>query len=438
MEPRAACPACGSSRFVYDDTQGEIVCAECGCVLPHRFYYDHAYWGREPEERKHSGPAVHPWSPDKGIITVVSAGGRWRRLSRLQASVISHRSFANVVQEVRRLASSLPVPVPSVVVQDALLLASRAARKGVLRGAKVHAFAAACLFIATRRNGVLVRWRDITAASPVDEKRIRAAAHAISKTLGISYADRKAEEWVPLLVYRAGVNPDLIQASRAVLSLARQNPAIVSGRDPLYVAAGAIAYVCRIAGLEKDAEALRETVSDLGMKWSTVRHFSCSLEELFAAGDGERDGNRWLFVADEKNYRTACTVLLWGFSSAFAARVPRLLASVKPGDSVVFYVKGCGFAGLYTALTGVVRVRDGSGVFTPSGVHREDEKFPFRLALWPLVAADGYVPPTPGLLEALSFVKTKRLWPLYFRYSLRPLPPEDFTILAHAISGNAR
>lgn len=64
--------------------------------------------------------------------------------------------------------------------------------------------------------------------------------------------------------------------------------------------------------------------------------------------------------------------------------------------------------------------------------------FAIRLEWKALALSEDQPARLPELVERLSFVRNKANWSAYIRTSFRPIPEEDFRLIADAVEANAR
>jgi len=123
-------------------------------------------------------------------------------------------------------------------------------------------------------------------------------------------------------------------------------------------------------------------------------------------------------VTTKDNWEIIKKKKLWGVSKSNR----EILNRAKPGDFLVFYIKGKIVGGAFEIMSDPVY--DERKVFSTKG-HTENETFPHRVHLKPLT-----IPSNPVKIEKVikhvSFISSKEKWTAHFRRAMRNIPKEDY------------
>ena len=120
------CPECSSSKLIYDETRGEVICSACGLLVEEQMVdTSHELRSFDKSEKKSRGGApISLQKFDKGLTTNVGeisdiyrldstqATRKYLRLKKWQERVSTsiERNLRLAMSELRRVASFLDLP----------------------------------------------------------------------------------------------------------------------------------------------------------------------------------------------------------------------------------------------------------------------------------------------------------------------------------------
>lgn len=139
---------------------------------------------------------------------------------------------------------------------------------------------------------------------------------------------------------------------------------------------------------------------------------------------------RWIASFNRENWAVVKNKNIWGVPK----RNQKVIARVKPGDTIVFFVsqKRTGDSMLPSAITGIYEVisepyEDHSHIFvTPQRM--VSEEFPYRVKIRPLIVLEEPLEFKPLILD-LEFIKNKIMWSGHLRAAMREIPEEDYQFI---------
>jgi hypothetical protein len=140
---------------------------------------------------------------------------------------------------------------------------------------------------------------------------------------------------------------------------------------------------------------------------------------------------RWLLVSSPDNFETSRKR---GFDIAgMKSRHRKKAETVKPGDTVFFYLVGIKAIGGMAEVTGTY-IEDDSHIWNSTKV---GEEYPFRFPIRPLsiIPEPANFVPVEEFVDALEYPKRwpRANWTLAFQGNVHKLNEHDFEILAGAI-----
>ena len=256
MEKKNACPECGSSEIVVDQTRGEQICRSCGLVLDRIIDQGPEWRAFSRDERAHkdrTGAPVSNMQPDMGISSRLGTGFtdihgrklssnvmvRMRRLrwlnNRTNKSEI--RNLKEALRELKRLGSQLELS------QDVIESASHYYRKALkfklIRGRSIDSMIAAAVYIAARYHSVPLTLKDIEKQTVLDKKVLARCFRVYVKELGIK--PNPADPNIMLDRLASELQLTSITRAKAIEILRRTREMKLDvGKSPMSVAAAAV------------------------------------------------------------------------------------------------------------------------------------------------------------------------------------------------------
>jgi transcription initiation factor TFIIB len=252
---KAICGDCGVTT-VATDGDGTEYCQECGMVLS-EVPIEQSQPSWTPREERRTGPSTsHLWL-QKG--TKIGDSGTTSRKSKILKRYnvrlkYSEKSLSMGLREIRSLAAALDIP--SSTAERAAYIYRKTARADLLKGRSMDAIAAACVFIAARRNGPPLTFSWVAEASPVTESDISTAYRTLMGELNLTIQPPEPQEFLPRIASAVGVPHGVQRQARAFLQTAMDEGAHV-GQSPPGVAGAALYRAAR----QHDIDATQESIA---------------------------------------------------------------------------------------------------------------------------------------------------------------------------------
>ncbi len=271
------CPECGSLNLIEDYDQGETICQDCGLVLTQNAMSRGPEWRAfTKEERDERGRVGIPTSfsiHDKGLSTVIDrvnrdAYGRqlspetrmemlrlrkWQIRTRVHSS--SDRNLAQAMAEVDRLTDRLHVPAN--VKEASAIVYRKALDSGLVRGRSIAAIAAASLYAACRSSETPRTLKEVASASRIKKKDVARCYRLLLRELEMSMPVEDPVRCISKIASRAEITMVTQQEAIRVLKDAKKK-GVVSGKDPMGLAAAALYVACVVTGEKKTQKEIAE------------------------------------------------------------------------------------------------------------------------------------------------------------------------------------
>ena len=274
------CIECGSTSLIHDYDTGETVCANCGLVL-HKQMIDkgpewRAFTQEEKESRSRVGMPTSYSVHDKGLSTTIGrvdrdAFGRklpletrlqmwrlrkWQIRSRVHSSVEGNLSRA--MNELDRLSDKLSTR--GSVKENAALIYRKALGKDLVRGRSIAAIVAAALYAACRSSETPRTLREIAEASLVNKKDVARCYRLLLRRLDIQMPIADPITYISKIGEKAGISGQTQSLALNILREAKKK-LVVSGKDPMGLAAAALYIACLQVNEKKTQKDIAEAAA---------------------------------------------------------------------------------------------------------------------------------------------------------------------------------
>ncbi len=271
------CPECGSLNLIEDYDQGETICQDCGLVLTQNTMSKGPEWRaftkEEKDERGRVGIPTSFSIHDKGLSTVIDrvnrdAYGRqlspetrmemlrlrkWQIRTRVHSS--SDRNLAQAMAELDRLTDRLHVPAN--VKEASAIVYRKALDNGLVRGRSIAAIAAASLYAACRSSETPRTLKEVASASRIKKKDVARCYRLLLRELEMSMPVEDPVRCISKIASRAEITMVTQQEAIRVLKDAKRK-GVVSGKDPMGLAAAALYVACVVTGEKKTQKEIAE------------------------------------------------------------------------------------------------------------------------------------------------------------------------------------
>ncbi len=278
------CPECGNTRFIEDQSRGELYCEKCGYVMQQEIIDTGQEWrafdSEQMSRRARSGAPLTFTKHDKGLTTEIGKGlgelykvparkrAQYYRLTKWHKRLIKSkdRNLSFALSELQRIVSFLNLPRP--IHERIAKYYEEAVNKGLVRGRSIESVVAALTYAVSREFGSPRTLDEISEASGVDKREIGRTYRYIARELHVRILPADPTTFVPRFCSMLGLS-DKVQAKSIDILRKAKKYDITSGKGPTGVAAAAI-YVATVLGGEKRTQ--REVADIVGVTEVTIRN----------------------------------------------------------------------------------------------------------------------------------------------------------------------
>ena len=274
------CPECTSDNLVEDYDRGEVICQACGLVINEKVMDRGPEWRAfTKEERESRGRVGIPISfsmHDKGLSTVIDRINRdaygkqlpistrlemlrlrkWQIRTRVHSSI--DRNLAQAMAELDRLTDNLHIP--SQVKERAAVIYRKSLDNGLVRGRSIAAIAAAALYAACRATETPRTLKEVAAASSVKRKDVARCYRLLLRELNIKMPVEDPIRCVSKIASKVRIPIKTQRTAIKILGEAKKR-GIVSGKDPMGLAAAALYVACVLDGVKKTQKEIAEVAN---------------------------------------------------------------------------------------------------------------------------------------------------------------------------------
>ncbi|KAJ1354398.1 Transcription initiation factor IIB [Parelaphostrongylus tenuis] len=252
------CPIHPNAHLVEDHRAGDVICPECGLVVGDRLVDVGTEWRSFSNERSGADPSrvgapENPLLSGGDLSTSIAVGfgasDSDNSLANSQRKSMNNtdRQMTQAMSVIREMSERIHL---AKSIQD---LASKTFKdvldSKALKGKNNEAQAAACLYIACRKEGVPRTFKEICAVSRVSKKEIGRCFKLIIKSLETNLEQITSADFMSRFCGNLSL-PNSIQAAATRIAKRAVEMDLVAGRSPISIAAAAI-YMASQASSEK-------------------------------------------------------------------------------------------------------------------------------------------------------------------------------------------
>ncbi|MBS3073267.1 transcription initiation factor IIB [Candidatus Pacearchaeota archaeon] len=276
------CPDCGSTKHIYDEQKGEVICRNCGLVLEDKMIDMGQEW-RQFEDGDKKGRGGSPLSMqkfDQGLTTnvgeisdIYQLGSekkikKYFRLKKWQERVSTsiERNLRLAMTELRRVASFLSLP--NFVKEEASRIYNLVLQRGLVRGRSMESVVSACIYASCRSYNIPRTLDEISAASDVERKEIGRTYRFIIRKLDFKITPSNPKDYIARFSSTLHLTPKAQNDAIKILKKAELSE-LTSGRGPAGIAAAAL-YLAALLNEEKKTQ--REVADVAGVTEVTIRN----------------------------------------------------------------------------------------------------------------------------------------------------------------------
>ncbi|CAJ0579574.1 unnamed protein product, partial [Mesorhabditis spiculigera] len=270
------CPNHPGVALIEDARAGDIICPECGLVVSERAIDVSTEWRSFSNDHKGGDPSrvgapENPIMNGSDLHTCIAVNAfsseADQRLYTNQRRSASNadRQLVQVTQILREMCAR--VHLPTSIELTAASTFKRVYDTGSLRAKNVEAQAAACLYIACRREQVPRTFKEICAISNVSKKVIGRLFKQIIALTESSLTHINATDFMSRFCANLGLSAKVENVAIHVAQEANQND-YVPGRSPVSVAAAAIFLASQMSAEKVNTKQVHEVT---GVAECTIR-----------------------------------------------------------------------------------------------------------------------------------------------------------------------
>ncbi len=274
------CPECRSANLVEDYDLGEIICHNCGLVLSEHALNQGPEWRaftkEEKDERGRVGLPTSFSIHDKGLSTVIDrvnrdASGRqlplatrlemlrlrkWQIRTRVHSS--TDQNLAQAMAELDRLTDVLHIPAS--IKERAALVYRKALGNALVRGRSIAAMTAGSLYAACRISETPRTLKDVAAASRIRKKDVARCYRLLVRELDLRMPVVDPVKCISKIA--TGVEISMLTQQRAIRIINEaKKKGIVTGKDPMGLAAASLYVACVLEGEKKTQKEIADVAN---------------------------------------------------------------------------------------------------------------------------------------------------------------------------------
>jgi transcription initiation factor TFIIB len=272
---------------IYDYTNGEKICKECGIVVQDNLY--DAELDIDFYRHKSDTNTVLPHSiilNDNGMSTAIAdydatSSKRFsnRRehnkiefLNKIVSCSNKKRNLKIVIDLLNRIKDKLSLT--SVCIEDALLYYKKALDKGMIKGRSIKELVVACVYIVCKNSSIPRTLTEISQIVEADERFAARCYRILIRELKIGHVQFKPTIFIRKIADEANINERTVRESIDML-LAVQNENTFTSKNTLSVAAAILYVICKKHGQKisqaRIASAANINIMTLRKRLSEVR-----------------------------------------------------------------------------------------------------------------------------------------------------------------------
>ena len=275
---RVACHEHPYEPLIEDYRAGDMICSACGLVVGDRVVDVGSEWRTFSNEKSNADPSrvggsENPLLNGTDLTTVIGRGtgdasfdesGNAKYHNRRNMSS-SDRALVNAFKEINNMADR--INLTKTIVDRANVMFKQVHDAKSLKGRSNDAIAAACLYIACRKEGVPRTFKEICAVSKTPKKDIGRCFKLILKAHETQVDLITSGDYMPRFCAHLNL-PIHVQRAATFIAKKAVELDLVSGRSPVSVAAAAI-YMASQASSEKRCQ--KEVGDIAGVAEVTIR-----------------------------------------------------------------------------------------------------------------------------------------------------------------------
>jgi transcription initiation factor TFIIB len=289
------CPACGDKKMVTDQNTGELFCGKCGLVITEKVSDTGAEWrsfANDETNRSRVGAGTSLTMHDMGLSTIIGTQNKdstgkpltsamkssIERLrtwdSRTQAHSSAERNLRQALNDMDKLKDKLALS--DAVIEKAAYIYRKAMEKKLVRGRSIQGLVAACLYASCRNTETPRTLNDIAKGINIRRKDVARCYRLIFRELELKMPVVDPVKGVSRIASIAKLTEKSKRKAVAILEKAKKL-GIVSGKDPMGIAAAALYLACISTG---EVKSQKDISIASGVTEVTIRNRCAGLRKM--------------------------------------------------------------------------------------------------------------------------------------------------------------
>ena len=289
------CPACGDKKMVTDQNTGELFCGKCGLVVTDKVSDTGAEWrsfANDETNRSRVGAGTSLTMHDMGLSTIIGTQNKdstgkpltsamkssIERLrtwdSRTQAHSSAERNLRQALNDMDKLKDKLALS--DAVIEKAAYIYRKAMEKKLVRGRSIQGLVAACLYASCRNTETPRTLNDIAKGINIRRKDVARCYRLIFRELELKMPVVDPVKGVSRIASIAKLTEKSKRKAVAILEKAKKL-GIVSGKDPMGIAAAALYLACISTG---EVKSQKDISIASGVTEVTIRNRCAGLRKM--------------------------------------------------------------------------------------------------------------------------------------------------------------
>jgi len=294
-QPGPKCPSCGDKKMVTDQDTGELCCGKCGLVVTEKVSETGAEWrsfANDETNRTRVGAGTSLTMHDMGLSTIIGTQNKdstgkpltsamkssIERLrtwdSRTQAHSSAERNLRQALNDMDKLKDKLALS--DAVIEKAAYIYRKAMEKKLVRGRSIQGLVAACLYASCRNTETPRTLDDIAKGINIRRKDVARCYRLIFRELELKMPVVDPVKGVSRIASIAKLTEKSKRKAVAILEKAKKL-GIVSGKDPMGIAAAALYLACISTG---EVKSQKEISIASGVTEVTIRNRCAGLRKM--------------------------------------------------------------------------------------------------------------------------------------------------------------
>jgi transcription initiation factor TFIIB len=289
------CPSCGGRKMISDETTGELCCGKCGFVITDKISDTGAEWrsfSNDESNRARTGAGTSLTIHDMGLSTIIGKANKdstgkplssgvkssIERLrtwdSRSQANSSSERNLRQALNEMDKLKDKLALT--NAVIEKAAYIYRKAMERKLVRGRSIQGLVAACIYASCRNTETPRTLDDVAKGINIRRKEVARGYRLIFRELELKMPVADPVKGVSRIASIAELSEKCKRKAIQILNQAKKM-GIVSGKDPMGIAAAALYLACISIG---ETKSQKDISIASGVTEVTIRNRCAGLRKM--------------------------------------------------------------------------------------------------------------------------------------------------------------